>query len=345
MPLFEIKKEASIGLRRFGIGIKEYQQPVEQIRPAGAESNPRLLQELDYEICNSDDWVYETKYDGERLLLHFDSKTKDVRATTRRQSSKTGLMNEQTNKVPHLRSIYLEKLQGTILDGEVIYLGTDTNTGSIMRSNPERAIELQKQHGWVTFVAFDVIQYKGEDVRGLPWSYRLRRLEDVMSSLYEADPGCAAFVQTSSPHAASGYKKAFEIECQEGREGVILKRKNSKYGENHAWIKVKKEETYDAFVTGWEKGQGRNSSVAGYINFSVLDENGNEIEVARVGALDDDLRYWVAKDYASYHHQVAELKAQEVTVHNRLRHPRLVRWREDIGVQDCTYEKFIRGRV
>lgn len=341
MPLFQMKKTAKIIGYEFPISPIEDDPTLEQIWPAGAEMDPGFIEEHKAEITSPSStlWGWEEKYDGERLLLHF--KDGYVRATTRRQSSKTGLMNEQTNKVPHLRGLYQKEHQGTIIDGEIILLGgsTLTDTASIMRSNPERAIELQRGSGWVTFKAFDCLFYKGKDIRNLKFYERRVHLAMVLNDIYQAVPSASMFVQLSEIHSGVGYEQAFERITKAGGEGCVLKRTDSTYGEKHSWLKVKKEEFLDAFVTGWEKGQGRNSDVAGFLYFSVYDEDGNVKEIARVGGLSDDIRRDVTENYLAWEGRVAELKAQQVTNHMRLRHPRINRWRDDKDQKECKFSQ------
>lgn len=340
--LFEIKKTAKIKHFEFSTECIPDDPELEQIFPAGAENNPDFIQKNKSSILfREGPWSYEEKYDGERLLLHF--KKGYVRATTRRQSKKTGLMNEKTNNIPHIRALYDERLEGTVIDGEIIYLGANDTLGltqSIMNSHPEKSIELQKQNGWVTFKAFDCLKLKGFDVREEPLIERRKKLIEVLNMLFVKVPRCTDFVQLSSIDLGCNYESAFEEIVARGGEGVVLKNLGSAYGENHSWLKIKKEEFVDAFVTGWEKGQGRNSDVCGYLRFSVWNEDHTEmIEIARVGALSDDVRRRVAENFEEFKGNVAELKMQEVTNGYRLRHPRINRWRPDKGESECSIQQ------
>lgn len=342
MPLFEIKKTAVAFAYEFPTNLIEDDPTLEQIWPAGAENNPGMLEELDKdETYLSTEWGQEEKYDGERLLLHF--KDGFVRATTRRQAKKTGLMNEKTNNVPHIRSLYQEELEGTVLDGEVIYIGSANTLGltqTMMNSLPEKSIELQRQRGWVTFKAFDCIRYKGRNVEDKPLRQRKELLDKVIALIYDNVPESKNFIQVSHLVSAVDYRENFVQITSDGGEGIILKKLGSAYRDKHCWLKVKNEEFFDAFVTGWEKGQGRNSEVCGFLKFSVWNENHDAmVEIARVGSLSDDLRKDIAENYAKYHLEVAELKAQEVTKFLRLRHPRIQRWRPDKGDAECGIDR------
>ena len=342
MSLFKIKNTVTIGDLEFDLTPIPDDPDIAQIWPAGAVHDPGYLDKIDKEIEDAGGeltrWVWEKKFDGERLLLHFTSGL--VRATTRRQTKKTGLMNEKTNNVPHLRCLYQPELEGTVIDGEIIYEGSLDTLGltqSIMNSKPDRAIELQKQVGWVTFRAFDCLFYKGEDIRQLPWGHRRNYLNRVLDSVWKEFKVSDKYLRLSTAYTAEEYKDAFKRITSDGGEGLILKDIHSKYGESKSWIKVKNEEFVDAFVTGWEKGQGRNSEVCGYLKFSVWNEDRTEmIEIARVGALPDDIRRRVSENYSEFHLEVAELKAQEVTKFCRLRHPRIQRWRPDKGDAECS---------
>lgn len=345
--LFKVAKQenACIGSYVFSTKPIGDDENLAQIYPAGAENNPKFFEEADSALTNPGGrWVYQTKFDGERLLLHF--KDGYVRATTRRQSVKTGRINEKTDNIPHIRGVFLEELNGTVLDGEIIVHSSGkslSNTQSVMNSIPETAINLQKSDEWATFHCFDILMYRGDDIRTKPLWYRLNIMERCVRKIQKAFPDMQKYIKATPVFDSTFYKLAFEEEVAKGGEGLVLKNMDSFYGEPHSWVKMKKVEFVDAFVTGWEKGQGRNSDVCGYLKFSVWNSsNTGVVEIARVGALTDDIRRRVAANFDEFKGMVAELKMQEVTDGYRLRHPRINRWRPDKSESQCSIEQLER---
>lgn len=343
MPLFAVKRPtiAHIGDYEFDTAPISDNPLLEQIYPAGAENNPGYLAK----ITDFDEWGCEEKFDGERLVLTFEKDC--VRATTRRQSVKTGLLNEKSNNVPHLRNAIIADLEGTVIDGEIIATVQHRTLGltqSIMNSLPEKSVALQRNYGWVKYKAFDCLKYKGEDIRGRKEEDRRVFLSTVIGRILERYPDLTGYIEKAEKYPAKNYQEIFKRITDAGGEGCILKKKSATYGATHAWLKVKREETFDAFVTGYEKGNGKYSDTVGYLRCSVYDDEGNEVEICRVAPGDDKTRNSIYKNFESYKGRVVELKAQEVTKFNRLRHPRIVRWREDIGQADCTLRKLLQQK-
>lgn len=333
-----------------GIGVNLDPVPelpeLEQIWPAKAVHNEKAIDKIE-----QDDLYYEEKLDGERLVIHFMNNGEKInRATTRRQSVKTGLLNEKTNNVPHLRSMWIEELAGTVVDGEVMPSSWGKEQGtlgalqSIMNSTYENAIEKQRQYGFVQYKMFDVIKYKGEWIGHLPLRQRLEYRNKVMAAINAAFPG-QAFIST--PRA--GYQRdrlieTFRAIVAEGGEGLVVKDLSKSYGETNAWLKMKKEEYFDVFITGYEmsKTGEKYAGLIGTLLVSVYDEKGNVVEVGKVIPGNDDERRQFTADFESILNKVVEVKAQEATRNGRFRHGRILRWREDKGPEQCLLEQFSR---
>jgi ATP dependent DNA ligase domain len=142
-------------------------------------------------------WIAEEKYDGDRRIAQFCGGR--VRFTGRRKSVKDGLFVEKTDNVPHLSSQSHGKrcesfhtgsggvlptkppatLEGTVLDGEMIFNGTVEGGASklvtsIMGSLPDEAIAKQIERGWLRYVVFDCLYWKGESIMDRPLEERQR---------------------------------------------------------------------------------------------------------------------------------------------------------------------------
>lgn len=217
-------------------------------------------------------WMAEEKLDGDRRIAQFcyEPATDRVRVrfTGRRVSDVDGLLVEKTDNVPHLNgsasgtvlSPVPLSLQGTVLDGEMTcpWPGARSkDVTSIMGSKPDKAVAKQMERGWLQYVVFDCLFYKGEDIRHL--------------SLHERKSYVSLVVQEwNNPHVvrvASTYVDREDF-ClgiwKNGGEGIILKDLSSKYGDEKAWVKVKKEDTHDVVIIGYDAPEAVTEKVETY---------------------------------------------------------------------------------
>ena len=187
----------------------------------------------------------------------------------------------------------------------------------------------------VAYHVFDVIWLNGEDVRGLPLDERRARLRSLP---LKAPLGRVPEVTDERP---------WERACREGWEGVIAKRRESRYEHRRSphWLKMKCEDSRDFLVGGFTDPQGSRVGLGALL---IGHHDGNEFVFAgKVGTgLDGrmlrDLRarldaleaptppftkgtglprkgaHWVRPEIAV---RVAFI---EWTAHGKLRHPRLL---------------------
>lgn len=347
MGLFKVKHTELIG----GIGVDLDPVPedpnLEQIWPAKAVHNDKAIDRIEPENAYA-----EEKLDGERLVIHFMNNGEKInRATTRRQSVKTGLLNEKTNNVPHLRSMWIEELAGTVIDGEVMpstwgkEQGTLGALQSIMNSTYENAIEKQRQYGFVQYKMFDVIKFKGEWIGHLPLRQRLEYRRIVSDIINHAFPGQQFIAEPYQVYGKTLFKLEFERIVAAGGEGLVVKDLSKAYGETNAWLKMKKEETFDVFITGYEmsKTGEKYAGLIGTLLVSVFNEKGEVVEVGKVIPGSDEERRQFTEDFESIRGKVLEIKAQEATRNGRFRHGRILRWREDKDPKQCMLDQFRRG--
>lgn len=159
---------------------------------------PMTAKELDTDEAQDEkfsdgDYIIEEKFDGTRALLYFLSQqTVDenneingsvgfCRMFSRRVSKKTGFYVENTDSVPHIREIDVPDLGGTIIDGEVFIDGLPfREVASTLNCLWDKAVERQIDKGFVTFHAFDILFYRGIDLRKFPLEKRKYYLHVVI---------------------------------------------------------------------------------------------------------------------------------------------------------------------
>ena len=337
----------------------------QQIEPAVARGTLRE------ELWDDPEWVAEEKYDGDRRIAQFCGSV--VRFTGRRKSVKDGLFVEKTENVPHLSGsdkvtgpgvsvLHLppRSLDGTVLDGEMVFTGfpnKEMDQGghskfvtSIMGSLPEEAITKQIERGWLRYVVFDCLFFKGEDVRGRDtfqrWSLALRAVKEW------ANP----FVSVSEQYGEKGEdkRKVYEKIAARGGEGIILKHLVAKYGDRQAWVKVKREWTADVVITGFQTAKKESRKKSGVVSATKYAEAGligavvcgqwkcNEqsgwTEVATVSGMDDDLRGDITNHPKKYLGKVLRIKHNGKEPTGRFRHPRWDGLRSDKSPKDCIFD-------
>ncbi|MFD0682357.1 MULTISPECIES: ATP-dependent DNA ligase [unclassified Paenibacillus] len=186
-----------------------------------------------------DDYIFEPKIDGHRLIL---SRTGgQTRLYTRHN-------NDCTHQYPELNEIALDDV---ILDGEVA--ATDesghVNFEAIMeRFSLRNTDKVRKaaESSPVNYVVFDILRYRGEDLRGYP----LHKRKELLSTLTFGNPHMALIPSLE----AEGEQLFTKIEALK-MEGIVAKRSNSIYvsSRSSAWQKIINWTFADVFISGYRK--------------------------------------------------------------------------------------------
>lgn len=101
-----------------------------------------------------------------------------TRCFSRRISEKTKWYCENTDSLPHIRGIDIPELEGTILDGEMFIPDRPfKDVSSTLNCKWDKAIDRQLELGFIVFHAFDILFYKGIDIRKMPLKRRKVYLE------------------------------------------------------------------------------------------------------------------------------------------------------------------------
>jgi bifunctional non-homologous end joining protein LigD len=285
-------------------------------------------------LYDDNDWIAEVKYDGERYMCRL-TKENNIcfnKFTSLHKNKDTGKYVEKTDRLPHLNNLKHD-LDGTIIDGEIVGKNLQY-TVSVTGSLASRAISLQKKDGWLNYRVFDILKYKGKDIRNLPYLKRRKYVKKVVEEL-----NCK-YVKCSS---ASRNKKELLSKVYNGNgEGIVLKHIESIYveGKKHkSWYKVKKEIMVDAVIIGYEYGKGKyNKNKIGAIIYGAYN-NGKLEQWGTVGSMTKEIILTLTNNPDKYLNQVIEIECQGYTEANNLRHPRFKRMRNDKQPKEC-----VKGR-
>ena len=171
----------------------------------------------------SDEWRFELKYDGIRIL----ASTDPVRLQTKGGADATAWF-------PELAAGLASLGPGHILDGEVCCLD------DIGRSDFDRVLRRARRRRWypgadlVVYCVFDLLVKSGRDIRGQTYERR----KAALSSLLSKRPASLLYVD----HDHNG-RWLFEQALALQLEGIVGKRVSSTYQagiRSPDWIKIKR---------------------------------------------------------------------------------------------------------
>jgi len=169
---------------------------------------------------------------------------------------------------------------GTVIDGEIICLDAKTTDQidfmplpfAILQTRIGRKNISRKQliEAPIGFIAYDLLEYKGEDTREMSMQDRRKRLELLIAEAKQS------FLKISPVISYNSWPQLAEIRMHSreiGSEGIMLKRKNSIYqvGRKRGdWWKWKIDPlVIDAVMVYAQKGHGRRSNLYTDYTFAV----------------------------------------------------------------------------
>ena len=224
------------------------------------------------ELGNEDEWQAEWKWDGIRGQI---IKRNDELFVWSRGEE---LM---TDKFPEYKILQELLPNGTAIDGEIISLATPPDEGNFAplpfsalqtRIGRKNITAKQLKEAPVGFIAYDIIEENGEDIRMMSMLERRNKLEEIINKIN------VPFLHLSPIIEFTKWEELIEIRKQsrdKGSEGLMLKRKNSEYKDGRKrgdWWKWKIDPlTIDAVMIYAQKGSGRRSNLYTDYTFAVKD--------------------------------------------------------------------------
>ncbi|HET6249182.1 MAG TPA: ATP-dependent DNA ligase [Tepidisphaeraceae bacterium] len=221
------------------------------------------------------DWQIEWKWDG-------------IRAQILRRGGKSAIWSRGDELIngafPELLQAAASLPNGTVIDGEIVAWDEQSHRpktfATLQRRLNRKNVELSF---WpdvlVNFIAFDLLELAGKDLRTEP----LRARREALAELLKESPP-ASLIRWSEPVAADSWA-ALEVRMAESRgrgvEGVMLKRFDSPYlvgRPTGPWWKLKVNPyTVDAVLIAAQPGTGRRAGLLTDYTFGVWNDARTEL--------------------------------------------------------------------
>ncbi len=231
-----------------------------------------MLADSRNKVPESDNYLYEVKWDGIRALISLDEGV--LRIRTRNQ-------HDITAKFPELL-VPEEAFRGSsaLFDAEIVCLDESgkpvfKNVIHRMHQTSDGAIDRAKAKYPAVCYVFDCLYLDGRPIVNEPLVRRRAWLKDAIKR------GTPYRVSETVEEGGELFKAAAAM----GLEGIIAKEKNSTYqpGKRSAqWLKIKTRQTVDCVVIGYTKGKGDRDAIFGALQIAVV-EDGNLKYVGKVG--------------------------------------------------------------
>ncbi|MTB51960.1 ATP-dependent DNA ligase [Lewinella sp. W8] len=308
----------------------------------------QLEQEL-VELGEPIDWQAEHKWDGIRGQLIV--RGGEVFVWSRGEEL-------VTDKYPEYHPLADLLPDGTVIDGEILPFAEGRPLGfNVLQTRIGRKKVSKKllQDAPVILMAYDLLEWNGEDIRPRPLAERRTLLEQLVDQV-DTD----GVLQLSPVVDYTDWNElAAERETarEKNSEGLMLKRKDSAYRQGRKkgdWWKWKVDPlTIDAVMIYAQRGHGRRANLYTDFTFGVWD--GDQLvpfTKAYSGLTDKEfnrITAWVRRNTVERFGPVRSVKPQHVfeigfegirksTRHKSgvaLRFPRMLRWREDKPVEEA----------
>jgi len=234
---------------------------------------PMLAVPGELPCADQDDWAYEMKWDGVRAVVYIDGGRARVMSRNDR---------DITVSYPELRE--LGAALGTtqvVLDGEIVaFDGQGRPSFSTLQQRMhigDAAVARRlASRVPVVYVIFDLLHLDGRSLLREPYDRRRERLDLL---------GLAGQSWQLSPVFPAPADDVLTASREQGMEGVLAKRRDSKYQPGKrapAWRKIKHVRTQEVVLGGWRPGNGRRAGRIGSLMLG-LPEGGKLRYIGQVG--------------------------------------------------------------
>jgi DNA ligase D-like protein (predicted ligase)/DNA ligase D-like protein (predicted 3'-phosphoesterase) len=294
---------------------------------------------------SDENWLFEIKWDGVRAIA-----TVGTTVSLRNRND-----TELARQFPELAELAM-LAPCTVLDGEIVVMSGGKPDMQALLPRLQAAAPASGAAP-VTYIVFDILRRGEEDLTALPLSAR----RTILQSAVREGP----HVVISAPVEGRG-EDYFRAAVAEGLEGVMAKRKDSRYEpgvRSGAWLKIRALKSCDCVIAGYTAGRGGRSPAFGALLLGLY-EGGKLVPVGRVGTgFSDQVLAELMDTFAPLETKIPQLQGisgsvfwlrpvlvcevgyMEVTRQRKLRIPRFIRLRTDKKPGECTTAQLIPART
>ena len=196
-------------------------------------------------VPEGEDWLYELKYDGYRILAYLEGER--VQLITRNG-------NDYTKQFQDISDSFVDWAAGRtmVLDGEMVITDAEGKTDfqalqSYMRNSKGKNL---------TYIVFDLLALDGADLRGR----RLIDRKETLEALMKDSPKNLYY----SKHIRGNGKAGFLAACESNLEGIVGKKADSVYSGTRSgdWIKLKCDTRQEFVIGGYTLSDKKTSGVS-----------------------------------------------------------------------------------
>ena len=171
---------------------------------------------------------------------------------------------------------------------------------------------------------FDVLQVDDRDLKSRPLSER----KDILHEILDGTGLETLAILAKSIEEISKFQ---DDEIAAGGEGIICKNPTSAYGDTNSWLKLKRFDTIDCFVTGYEDTPDyKRTGVPRSWFIGLYDDAGQIVNIGKVGSFVEKVNPRKVEKGS-----VVEVRFQEVTQDEKLRAPFILKVRHDKTPEEC----------
>ncbi len=203
------------------------------------------LAKLVCEAPSGDEWLYELKYDGYRIVAFIEGN--NVRLQTRGGHDYTHRFDDVASSL-----VNWADNRPMVLDGEMVITDAGGKTDFQALQNYLRSPKGRTP----TYIVFDLLAFEGVDLRGQYLIERKEKLETIMQD-------CPKNLYYSR-HLQGNGKQSFTTACEMDMEGIVGKKANSVYSgtRNGDWIKLKCDKRQELVIGGYALSQKKTEGIS-----------------------------------------------------------------------------------
>lgn len=283
------------------------------------------------------EWIYEIKWDGYRLIIVTEKgKTKLL--------TRNGI--DVSERYPEICTAFSGSAD-SVIDGELVALSRDG------KPSFEHLQNLDRFRSALVVYAFDLLYLGGKDMRDLPLIERKKRLRQILPD--------SPHVRYSEHIQGKGVAY-FETAEQEGLEGIVAKRAESRYlsgTRSSDWLKIKTVQRQEAVVIGYTAPRASRKHIGSLVlavrdkdSWKYVGHTGGSMGGKRLKEVYDMLQpLRIRKGYVDVPEDVernvtwvtpqilVEVTYTEMTLGGLMRHPVIARFRGDKSAEQAVLEK------